>query len=263
MRNGGRRTEDGGEERRPIIGVPAALARPTETGYVHQQVGSPYTRALEEAGALTLVLPVTDQPELIREMLTIVDGIVLQGGGDIAPRLYGQEQLPMITHVDEMTDEFELELCRQAVQNDLPILAICRGIQVLNVALGGTLVQDLPTERPGTVPHRQAASRQTPSHRIYVYRGSKLAEILGREEITVNSFHHQAIDELAGGLTVSARSEDDVIEGVEAIDKEFVIGVQFHPEETTRSIPATAELFRRLVETADARRDGRPPESER
>ena len=239
---------------RPVIGIPAALGRPTETGYIYQQVGAPYVRALEAVGALPLMLPVTAGPELIASMLDRVDGILLQGGGDIAPHLYGQECVPEVTYFNEETDRFELEVCRQCVDRDIPVLAICRGIQVLNVAMGGTLVQDLPTARVLAVPHRQKEPRHAPTHRVTVGKGSRLSGLVGQEDLSVNSFHHQAIDSLAEGLEITAWSEDEVIEAVEAPGKEFVVGVQFHPEETLESVPATAELFRGLVQAARVRK---------
>src|SRR5579872_4112925 len=110
--------------RSPVIGIPAALAPPTEKGYIYQQAGAPYVRALEEAGALPLVLPVTDNPEAIKELASVVDGILFQGGGDIWPELYGQEQTPEVRSFDEKTDRFEIELCRRCMEANIPVLAI-------------------------------------------------------------------------------------------------------------------------------------------
>jgi putative glutamine amidotransferase len=240
-------------DRLPVIGIPAALGRPTETGYVHQQVGSPYVRALERCGALPLMLPVTENAETIRALVDQVDGILFQGGGDLAPSFYGQEKHKTVTYVDETTDKFELEMCRRGLEVDKPILAICRGIQVLNVALGGTLVQDLPTEELVTVTHRQSAPRSELTHLVHVEPGSRLAELLGSTELAVNSFHHQAIDHPGEGLRVVARSQDDVIEAVEDPSHSFVVGVQFHPEETAESAPETCRLFEGLVAAARSR----------
>lgn len=233
---------------RPVIGIPTAQAQPTQAGYVYQKVGAPYIHALEAAGAIPILLPVCQDDAAIERLLSLVDGILLQGGGDILPSLYGQEQRPEVDQPSEETDRFELEICRRCIEMDKPLLAICRGIQVLNVALGGTLVQDIPTQLSTPILHRQKQSRQTASHTIHVEPGTHLAEVLGETDLAVNSFHHQALDRLGANLKVSARSEDNLIEGVELPGKDFIVGVQFHPEETTQTVLPTANLFTALVE---------------
>ncbi|MCA1596364.1 MAG: gamma-glutamyl-gamma-aminobutyrate hydrolase family protein [Chloroflexi bacterium] len=234
--------------RLPIIGVPAS--RKEESGYTFHHAGEPYLRAIEEAGGCPVLLPVTGSAASVSCVLALLDGMFLPGGGDVAPVLYGKKQT-IAMGVDQPTDEFEINLCRQALEADLPILAVCRGIQVLNVALGGTLIQDIPTEINTAVTHRQAASRETCTHGIKVDSESRLARILGSEEFCVNSFHHQAVDKLGDGLKAAAwSSEDGIIEAIEAPDRRFVIGVQFHPEEICHSVRPSADLLSALIEEA-------------
>ncbi|MDQ2732689.1 MAG: gamma-glutamyl-gamma-aminobutyrate hydrolase family protein, partial [Armatimonadota bacterium] len=163
---------------------------------------------------------------------------------------------PETAEPSEETDRFEIEICRHCIEMNLPLLAICRGVQVLNVALGGTLVQDIPTQLSTPIQHRQKASRQTATHPIHLEPGTQLAAVLGETDVPVNSFHHQALARLGSNLKVSAWSEDNMIEGVELPDKDFVLGVQFHPEETTRTVRPTANLFTALVEAARKNRSG-------
>ena len=245
--------------RAPVIGIPAAIAPPSEAGYVYQQAGHPYVRAILESGGVPVILPISHSPQVATRLLELVDGIVLQGGGDICPSFYGQDRSPHVLRVDPETDQFEMELCRRCIDLQIPQLAICRGIQILNVAMGGTLIQDLPSEKKSTIAHRQPPPRDTPTHAIDVDPRSRLASVLGEIRLSVNSFHHQAVDRLGRGLRVTARSADGVIEAIEAPGPTFVVGVQFHPEETLRTVPSTALLFKELVgaarESADRRGD--------
>ena len=235
---------------RPKIGIPASLSTFAETGYVYQRAGAPYVQALVMAGAIPMIVPVVSDSEMVDEVLALVDGVVLQGGADICPHLYGQEKHPSVQLDNDITDNFEIALCRRCVDRRKPLLAICRGMQILNVALGGTLIQDIPSCVNTSTLHRQSAPREAPTHAIRVNPVSRIGRILGSQKLTVNSFHHQAIDRLGEGLRATARSEDGIIEGLETENEGFVIGVQFHPEETMHSVPLTAQLFKALVDAA-------------
>jgi putative glutamine amidotransferase len=151
-------------------------------------------------------------------------------------------------------DDFELALCREALRRDLPILAICRGHQVLNVATGGTLIQDIPFQLPRAVDHDPERERWETAHEVLVLPGTKLRALVGRDRIAVNSFHHQAVKDLGRSLVVCARSAvDDLIEGVEATDRRFVLGVQWHPEGFWNQEETFHPLFEALVREGEAR----------
>lgn len=211
---------------RAVVGI--TLGDGDRPGY--HSMRADYVRAVERAGAVPVVLP-TLAAEAAEALLDRIDGLLLSGGVDVDPALYGRPPHPKLGRVDRERDEFELALTRHALSRDLPVLAICRGQQVLNVATGGTLIQDIPSELEGAVAHEAPGRRTRRSHAVEVVGGSKLGLILGPGPLSVNSFHHQAIDRLGEGLTVTGRCpEDGVIEAVEMKDRSFVLGVQWHPE---------------------------------
>jgi putative glutamine amidotransferase len=190
-----------------------------------------YVRALERAGLVPLAVPTMLAADRAGAALTAVRGLVLTGGEDVAPDRYGAVPHPRLGDVDPVRDAAELALIAAARARRLPILAICRGIQILNVALGGTLYQDLDSERPSPVPH----SDETSQHAVRVAAGSLLERTLGMRSATVNSRHHQAIRDLAPGLKAVAWADDGVIEGAEPADAgaPWMVAVQWHPEDLT------------------------------
>ncbi len=190
-----------------------------------------YVRALESAGLVPLAVPTMLAPERAGAALTAVRGLVLTGGEDVAPDRYGATPHPRLGDVDPGRDAAELALIAAARARRVPILAICRGIQILNVALGGTLYQDLDSERPGPVPH----SDETARHAVRVEAGSLLERTLGTRSASVNSRHHQAIRDLAPGLKAVAWADDGVIEAAEPADTTapWMVAVQWHPEDLT------------------------------
>lgn len=184
----------------------------------------------------------------LRQLFGLLAGLVLPGGADVAPARYGQEPLPCLGEVDPDLDRVELELARWAVEADLPLLGICRGLQVLNVALGGTLYQDIATQRVGALAHRGAGRpRNELLHPVRLERGSRLAELLGATEFAVNSLHHQAIDQLAGAARAVGWAPDGVIEAIELPDRRFAVAVQFHPEELWPEHEPSRRLFAAFV----------------
>ena len=211
---------------RAVIGI--TLGDGDRPGYTSMRAD--YVRSVERSGALPVVLP-TLPAEHAAAVLERLDGLVLSGGVDVDPALYGRPRHAKLGRVDRERDEFELALTRHALERDLPLLAICRGQQVLNVAAGGTLIQDIPSELEGAVRHAAPGRRTRRSHLVLVTPESKLSEVLGPGPLSVNSFHHQSIDRLGDGLRVTGRCpEDGVIEAVEIGDRSFVLGVQWHPE---------------------------------
>ena len=236
--------------RRPVIGLPIGRALPEHPEYL--RVRETYPRAIAEAGGLPVILPPLEDAQALRQLFEMLDGIVFPGGLDVHPSHYGEAHVHPATEVDPALDTLELRLAEWAVSSDIPTLGICRGQQLLNVALGGTLLQDLPSERlPAGVAHRQAGQRRELSHTIRVEGGSRLAGILGSTTVEVNSFHHQAVRCLGGGLRAVAWSPDGIIEGVEGTDHPWLMAVQFHPEDLVPFHDPSRRLFRALVRACE------------
>ncbi len=245
---------------RPLIGVTTSEVRraestePTPEGEPprHEMaLGLPYLRGLEAAGALPVAMPPLGE-EAIEPLLDRFDGICLSGGPDLDPGNYGAEPHPELGPTEPDLDRFELAVARRADARRLPILAICRGTQTLNVVRGGTLHQHLP-ELSTEIAHRQQLPGDQPSHPVAIEPGSRLAAALGVRAVEVNSFHHQAIERLGEGLVVSAVAPDGTVEGIEDPRRPFLLGVQWHAETLVHRAPE-AQLFRRFVEAC--RRDG-------
>jgi putative glutamine amidotransferase len=212
--------------RRPVVGI--TLGDGDEPGL--HAMREDYVRSVEQAGAVPLVLPPV-RAEDGGLVLDRLDGLVLSGGVDVDPALYGRAAHPRLGRVNRRRDDFELALVDEALRRGLPLLGICRGLQVLNVARGGTLLQDIPSELEGAMDHDACGRRWRRAHPVDVLPGTRLRGILGRSEISVNSFHHQAIDALGDGLVVSARCPGDgLVEGVEVPGERFAVAVQWHPE---------------------------------
>ena len=223
---------------RPLIGVSTSEVRlaeqvhPTPQGEPprHEMaLGLTYLQAIEAAGGLPVVMPPLDLGA-VEPLLDRLSGICLSGGPDLDPAAYHQHRHPQLGPVEPDLDRFELELARRADARGLPILAVCRGAQALNVARGGTLHQHLP-DRPGvTLDHRQAKPGNVVTHGVSIAVGSDLARTMKRPRARVNSFHHQAVNRLGAGLRAVAWSSDGVIEGIEAPARDFLLGVQWHAE---------------------------------
>jgi putative glutamine amidotransferase len=237
----------------PLIGITTSVTvdKVPERAYVN----GTYIRAVQAAGGIPLLLAPHFTPEVQAVLWQRLDGLVLTGGGDIAPARFGEAPHPAVDDVSPARDELEIGLTQRAVADDVPLFAICRGVQVLNVALGGTLVQDLPSEWPNALAHSQKAPRHEPSHAVKVMgEGTRLGRVLGALEIEVNSMHHQAIKRLGEGLREVAWAPDGVIEGVEMPgDDRFVLGVQWHPEELVGHDQAARNLFTAIVDAARRR----------
>jgi putative glutamine amidotransferase len=249
--------------RRPLIGVSTSEVRiathvdPTPQGEPPRRemaLGLTYLRAIEAAGGLPLVMPPLDVAA-IEPLLDRLDGICLSGGPDLDPATYHERRHPELGPVEPELDHFELEIARAADARGLPILAICRGLQAINIARGGTLHQHLP-ERPGnSLEHRQKAPGDRVTHAVEITPASALYSLMRRKKVRVNSFHHQATRKLGRGLRAVAWAPDGVIEAIEAPGRDFLIGVQWHAE-TLTARPEEAALFHGLVEAAASFRAG-------
>jgi putative glutamine amidotransferase len=218
-------------------------------------VNAAYVRSVLAAGGVPLILSPLLGASYAMRALDGVDGLLLTGGEDMDPAWYGADRSPLTYPPSRERDLFELALFAVARQREIPILGICRGIQLINVALGGTLYQDLPSERPGPVDHNPPAPRASRSHEVRLAEGTRAAEALGGLSVRVNSFHHQAVRDLAPSLVASGWTEDGVVEAVESRrDAPWLLAVQWHPEEMHAEAEAPEHgLFRALIERASVR----------
>lgn len=209
-----------------------------------------YTDGILQAGGLPVLIPYGYESNQVQEICDRIDALILTGGEDVNPAFYGEDPIGAIGTVNPERDDLEFRLVTAMMERKKPILGICRGIQVLNVVLGGSLYQDIPKQVRGAISHRQKGPRGYLSHRVAVAAGSKLSEIVGSQEIWVNSFHHQSVKELAPHFIVSATTSDGVIEAIELPKYPFLLGVQWHPENLWQKNESAALLFRALVEAA-------------
>ena len=213
-----------------------------------------YARAILDAGGVPLVMPLESQRELVEEYVRRADGVLMTGGDDVQTKLYApklsRKLAALVTEIEPERDVFELELVEQVFRQHKPLLCICRGHQMLNVALGGTLFADIPAQLPGALAHKLMDRKMEPVHEIAIKAGSQLASLLGPEPLGVNSTHHQAVDRMAPPLNATARSTDGVVEAMELKDARmlpFLQSVQFHPERLYDRFPRFAGLFHGFI----------------
>jgi len=230
----------------PIVAVTALTELVRDIPRV--RVNQAYTDALQRAGVIPVAVPPLS-PDAAQALIQRVDGLVLTGGEDVEARHYGQTPHPSADAASPDRDRSELALIHAARARGLPTLAICRGLQIANVAFGGTLIQDIASQRPDARPHARDDVRAQRVHDVTVEPGTRLAHVLGAERLTVNSLHHQAVDRLGAGLRVAARSDDGLIEAAEWAGADWwMVGVQWHPEE----LDQTAEPWDRALLAAFA-----------
>ena len=239
--------------KKPVIGFSTSIMVDREgdfAGYERIYVNRDYIQSVIAAGAVPLMLPLEDSEENLKESLELVDGVIFSGGHDISPFRYQEEPHTKLEEICPERDQFDFTLYRLVKERFLPILGLCRGCQLMNVAEGGSLYQDLSEKTTESLKHSQGHGPSIPTHSVRVSPESKLRQILGRGEIKVNSFHHQALKEVPDTLDVSGRAFDDVVEAIELKDYSFGIGVQFHPEMLQEKDEDMKKLFRALVEAA-------------
>jgi putative glutamine amidotransferase len=225
----------------------------TRMGVHRVRLNTAYVTALEQAGLVPVVVPPLKNALAARRIIAATDGLVLTGGEDVDPALYGQSRHERLSTVNRPRDDTEIALVRAAREAGKPILAICRGPQLLNVALGGTLIQDIAACVPNALPHDSHDSRTARAHEIIIEPDSRIAAAVGATRISVNSLHHQSVLQPAPGLRVTARAPDGIIEGLESNDDHWwVLAVQWHPEEMSDSPePWDRGIFRAFATRLD------------
>lgn len=234
----------------PIIGVSSSIIiddRNPFPGIERVYINKYYTESIIKAGGAPIVLPVTLDEESIKRQAEVIDGLILSGGYDINPLTYGEEPTKSQGFTFPEIDEYNLKLIKFVCELKKPIFGICRGLQILNIAFGGSLYQDLSYIDGSYIKHYQLSKGDMTGHSINVLKDSLLYDILG-ENYLVNSFHHQAIKDLADGFKVTAKSKDGLIEAIEKLDGQFILGVQWHPEMMTAKDFKMLEIFKLLVE---------------
>ncbi|MBO8142283.1 MAG: gamma-glutamyl-gamma-aminobutyrate hydrolase family protein [Firmicutes bacterium] len=236
------------------MGIACAHEASGSTGRWH--VDGAYIRAVTGAGGVPVLIPPAGDSKRLEAVLDRVDGLLLPGGIDVDPYLYGEEPLPGLGKVDPEWDALDVAAARAALARGLPVLGICRGAQVLNVAAGGTLYQDIPAQVPHALQHWQNRPGWAASHSVSVVPDSLLAGIAGRRRLRVNSFHHQAVKDVAAGFRAVAHGADGVVEAIESLVHPYALGVQWHPERMAHE-PHHWRLFLSLIEAARAWRAAR------
>ncbi|MGQ9667616.1 MAG: gamma-glutamyl-gamma-aminobutyrate hydrolase family protein [Anaerolineae bacterium] len=239
----------------PVIGIPCAQMELDANRPPAMGAQKTYIEALVRAGAVPILIPLGMQEGAVEELAARLDGLLLAGGEDVDPQFYGAAPHPTMKHTDPLRDAVEIALTRWMMERDRPVLAICRGHQLLNVALGGTLIQDVPSELPLACEHARffpAHPLDEIAHEVNLAPASRLFALFGQEKLGVNSRHHQAVKELGDGLVATAWAPDGVIEGMELPGRRFVIGVQWHPENLLDAMPIMRRLFEAF--TAEAAR---------
>ena len=238
----------------PVIGLTASIDHRSPAFGETYSLTRKYADGVLQAGGVPVIVPHNLDEEALRAVLDRLDGVLLSGGGDIDPALFGEEPHPATCEIEPDRDGVELTLARWVVERDMPFLAICRGIQVLNVALGGSLVQDIPSQVPNAVPHsfdRATTPRDLVAHPVKIDPHSHLARIMQLEVAQTNSWHHQSIQRVADGLQLTAVAPDGVIEAVEVPGRRYAIGVQWHPEWLFEGRAEHQRLFAELVKACE------------
>lgn len=238
---------------KPLIGVTAYEKFDRQTGWRYEATYDANIKAVQAAGGAPVLIPISSDDESLRAIFAHLDGILLPGGGDITPALYGAEVQTGLKENDQRRDTTEIALTEWAVAERMPIFGICRGHQLMNVALGGTLIQDIPAQIKTHLRHDIDDNREPRStilHRVKISPQSKLHTIFGTDEIAVNSLHHQAVEQVAEGAVVTAVAEDGVIEALEVPEHPFALSVQWHPEDLLGRNDGTLRIFEAFIEAA-------------
>jgi putative glutamine amidotransferase len=241
---------------RPLIGIPCRAFIRAETERPIYANNRAYIHAVESAGGLPILIPMINDLNILTDLLTRLDGLILPGGIDLHPDRYGEEVHPLTEEADLELDEFEITLASWALQEDIPVLGICRGMQLINITLGGSLYQDIDDQYPDSIGHtHRNLPRTYLAHQIIIEQGSRMEKILGTGKVWVNSLHHQAVKDPGKGVRITGGASDGIPELLEVTGYRFFMAAQCHPEEIYAIEPAFARLFSAFVQASSSRTD--------
>ena len=230
------------DSKKTIIGLTPLVERAADKQFMLNT----YMESIYDAGGVPVMLSLTEDNENISAIADFCDGFIFTGGHDVHPALYGEEKLECVAPCEER-DAFEIKLLREVLRLDKPVLCICRGMQLLNVVLGGNLYQDIQTFCPSDTEHRMGEPSDKVIHSVKFLENTPIAKILGRDEDIINSYHHQCVKELGEGLKIMAYAPDGIVEGLYMPDKNFVLAVQWHPERLTKKYDSALALFKAFI----------------
>jgi putative glutamine amidotransferase len=239
--------------RPPLIAITADFSGPEQAGLKTDQeptfsLASRYCDAIQNAGGLPIIIPHSQSRTQIRHIMQRVDGLLISGGGfDIDPSYYGEQPITQLGKIKAQRTFTEMESIALGLQRDLPMLGICGGAQAINVALGGSLYQDIATQLPKAREHQQRARNHSDGHAVKLLPGTLLQKIFNRGTMKVNTTHHQAIRDPGKGLVINATASDGIVEGIESTKHSFVLGVQWHPEVLAQRSPAHRKIFSSFI----------------
>lgn len=240
---------------KPLIGITTVSIADFSWGKTAQKelldvIFRNYVLSIEKAGGMPIGIPFMTDPETLNEIIGHLDGLLLTGGWDINPRCYNQDPAQDLGDTDYLLDEIQIQATRLAMKSGIPILGICRGLQLITVAAGGQLIQDIPSQVDHSIQHFQKTTMDTNTHRIFVEESSLLFSLLEKREVWVNSFHHQAVAEAPDNFKVSAKASDGTIEAMESTGDSFCFGIQWHPEATHKIDRLSQTIFEKFISAA-------------
>lgn len=244
------------QEKKPIIGISTSLLIDDGgmfPGYKRTYVNKDYVDAVIKNGGIPMLIPFGESEEVVKSQIELVDGLILSGGHDVSPLNYGEEPLSKLGQTFPERDEFDRQLIQGAMQKGIPILGICRGCQIINAVMGGSLYQDISYIQDGKerIKHNQGHSPMLKTHSVTLTPESKLAAIFKTEKLVVNSFHHQAIHNIAPEFQAVAKAADGVVEAIEHRTYPFMVGVQWHPEMLAKGDEQSNELFIEFIKLSN------------
>lgn len=243
--------------KKPVIGISGSIMKDSSgdfAGYERAYVNNDYIESVVRAGGIPYIIPLVENEEVIKEQAKFIDGLIMSGGQDVNPILFNEEPCKELGEILPKRDKFDICLIKEVANLKKPILGICRGEQIMNVAFGGSLFQDLKFSEGSYIKHNQKKLPNFATHSVKIIEGSKLYEILGGETL-INSFHHLSVKEVAPGFKIVGYAKDGIVEAIEKDGENFIVGVQWHPEMLSKDYENMAKIFEVLVEKAKNRRE--------
>ena len=240
--------------KKPLIGIAGSIVKDFRVefaGEEYTRINNNYSKSIAKAGGVPIILPLIDDINIVYDQLSICTGLILPGGMDVNPLSYNELPKPLLGDCNEIVDWYHINLAQKALELNIPILGICRGCQIVNVAFGGTLYQDATYATKSPIMHRQESHLSQKCHPVYIEKNSIVHQIFG-EQYVVNSAHHQSVRKVAPNFKCTATAPDGIIESIEMINREFVVGIQWHPEMMALYDDKTLNLFKRFVNSCKA-----------